>query len=146
VELQLQLHLYKVILEDQLQQRHNQVQMVPAVVVLAETDLVLPPVVPAVLVGIQSCHHLPMEHLDHLLQLHNIDTLLVEVVEVPLEVVDLAVVVAVVFPQEIRGLQTLVVVEEEVRPPVELVVLALLLFNIQNKEVKLYGTLCTNRL
>jgi hypothetical protein len=141
-ELQLQLHLYKVILAEQLHQRQH--RLLVRVVVERRGQVVVSVLVEVV--GIQFYHHLPMELLDLLHQLHYTDILLVEVVEDQLPLVVLVVVVMVVLVlQGHPELQILVVVEEgELLHLEDLVVLASSLFNIQNKEVKSYGTLCTD--
>jgi hypothetical protein len=133
-------------------------------VVGAEQDLLaethhLQVIVWVVLDGILFYLHPHMELPDHLLQHHNIDTLLVvEVVaglrllllDIQQSLVHLVVLVAEVHlllvVLELQEPQILVVeVEEDMLP--EMVVMAvqvLLLFNIQNKEIKTYGTFCSN--
>jgi hypothetical protein len=97
-----------------------------------------------------------MELPDHLLQHHNIDTLLVvEVVaglrllllDIQQSLVHLAVLVAEVHHQHLAELQEPQILVVEVVEVVWVVVMAvqvLLLFNIQNKEIKTYGTFCSN--
>jgi hypothetical protein len=142
VELQLQLHLYKVMMEDQ--------HLLPLVLrlVLVVVEQVQQVVLPALVekVGIQFYHHLLMEHQDLLHQIQYIDTLLVVVEEdLVILVVLVEVVLVVLLLQVHQELQTLVVVEEE--ELMQMVVLAVQessLFNIQNKEVKAYGALRSN--
>jgi hypothetical protein len=95
-------------------------------------------------VGIPCYHHLLMGHQELLLQLRNIGTLPVGVVDIQHDL-DPVEEVTEVLPQEIQ--EPLILEVEADRGLEDRAVLAVRessLFNIQNKEVKSYGTLCTD--